>query len=395
MRPSFSRSLRALDAERGLRPLVLMGVVAALLGAWAAWSFTATITIYEISEHARVEARYPALPVDPPVAGEVVDNRLVLGRLVHRGEVLVRLDSTEQELELAELELRAASLRRQLAAVDEQIDAEQTSYVAAGVVARRAAAAATARRGFADTMSRISDEQEERTRTLSAADVVSRMDFLALQAQTQRRRQEARSGTLDAKTEAAARRLEELGHNARLKELERERAVLRGTLESTRIQVSRLEHEIEARTVRAASSGRVVQVVEAPAGTFVEAGRELGPIVSGDGVRVVADFAPAAVVGRIHPGQRADLRLDNYPWTQYGTVTLEVTRVASEPIDGVVRVEMQAEPAPGMSLEHGLTGVVEVEVERASPAVLVLRAAGQLLMSRSAGEPDSPSLARR
>ena len=34
---------------------------------------------------------------------------------------------------------------------------------------------------------------------------------------------------------------------------------------------------------------------------------------------------------------------------------------------------------PGIPLEHGLPGSTEVEVERVSPALLVLRAAGQFL----------------
>ena len=55
--------------------------------------------------------------------------------------------------------------------------------------------------------------------------------------------------------------------------------------------------------------------------------------------------------------------------------------MASEVRDGRVRVELTvaSEPPARLPLQHGLPGTVEVEVEQATPATLVLRAAGQLL----------------
>ena len=75
------------------------------------------------------------------------------------------------------------------------------------------------------------------------------------------------------------------------------------------------------------------------------------------------------------------MRLDAFPWAQFGTLPLRVTRVASEPRGGTLRVELQPllEGSFSAPLEHGLTGSVEVIVERLSPAVLALRAAGTRL----------------
>ena len=81
------------------------------------------------------------------------------------------------------------------------------------------------------------------------------------------------------------------------------------------------------------------------------------------------------------PGQPARLRLDGYPWAQYGLVKARVSSVASEVRDGLVRVELGIEPEvpAGIVLEHGLPGELEVEVETASPAMLVLRSVGKLV----------------
>jgi membrane fusion protein (multidrug efflux system) len=55
--------------------------------------------------------------------------------------------------------------------------------------------------------------------------------------------------------------------------------------------------------------------------------------------------------------------------------------VANEARDGAIRVELRLVPEAltTIPLQHGLPGTVEVEVERVSPAALVLRGVGQRL----------------
>jgi membrane fusion protein (multidrug efflux system) len=124
-------------------------------------------------------------------------------------------------------------------------------------------------------------------------------------------------------------------------------------------------------------------------GSVVRAGDRLAAIVPSGGLRAVADFLPASALGRVRPGQSARLRLEGFPWTRFGTVAAVVERVASEPLEGRVRVELRLVPdaAARIPLQHGLPGTVEVEVERLAPAELVLRAAGQLLVGHHAGDP--------
>jgi membrane fusion protein (multidrug efflux system) len=73
------------------------------------------------------------------------------------------------------------------------------------------------------------------------------------------------------------------------------------------------------------------------------------------------------------------MRLDGYPWTQYGSIEAAVSHVAGEVRDGTVRVELAVSPSVAVSapLQHGLPGSLEVEVERVSPAALVMRTAGR------------------
>ena len=79
----------------------------------------------------------------------------------------------------------------------------------------------------------------------------------------------------------------------------------------------------------------------------------------------MAEFLPAVALGRVRAGQPARLRLDSFPWTQYGSLATTVSRVASEVRDGRVRVELTvaSQPTARLPLQHGLRGTVEVEVE--------------------------------
>jgi hemolysin D len=123
-------------------------------------------------------------------------------------------------------------------------------------------------------------------------------------------------------------------------------------------------------------------------------GQRVGTILAADAqVRVRARF-PKEMVGMIRPGQTAQLKLDSYPWTIYGTVPARVTRVGTEPgitatpeaIPGTVRVELDLEKPTDQRIrvQHGLTATVEIEVARVSPFALLMRAIGEW----NAAEPE-------
>ena len=120
------------------------------------------------------------------------------------------------------------------------------------------------------------------------------------------------------------------------------------------------------------------------------AGFALAAIVPAGELRAVADYAPSAALGRVRRGQRAWLRLDGFPWTEYGKLAASVTSVASEPRSGLVRVELKVNPqsAPLIPLQHGLPGKLEIEVERVAPVELALRAVGKLLANRLEEPPE-------
>lgn len=122
-------------------------------------------------------------------------------------------------------------------------------------------------------------------------------------------------------------------------------------------------------------------------GGVIDSGHLIAQIVPAGALRVIAEFEPSTALGRVLSGQSAKVRFDGFPWTQFGTLRATAIRVASEPADGTIRVELEPDPssAPAIPMAHGLPGEVEIEVERISPVALVLRAAGKTLSSNVAG----------
>ena len=101
-------------------------------------------------------------------------------------------------------------------------------------------------------------------------------------------------------------------------------------------------------------------------------------------LKIVAYF-PLTAWGRIQPGQPARLRVNGYPWTQAGSIAAVVSNIAQETKSEQLRVELAILPdlESPMPLRPGLAGTAEVEVERVSPATLVLRAIGPRLTPRA------------
>lgn len=109
--------------------------------------------------------------------------------------------------------------------------------------------------------------------------------------------------------------------------------------------------------------------------------QETGQIVSATGRGTVIAQFPVETLGRIHRGQSALLRLDAVTEDEAVPIPAIVLDVAKDTQEGQGQVEVfpLPEAAARMPLQDNLTGRVEIEVERLSPAALVVRASGQLI----------------
>jgi membrane fusion protein (multidrug efflux system) len=377
----FATTRRTLETDgfRGTTLGVLL--VLGLLSAWGAWFFGAEVALYAVSDTARLEMSQAAHPVEAPVAGRVVATHLVLGQEVQSSGVLVELDATAQQLQLEEEQARVRALAPQLEALHTAIAAEEQALREARHAGRSALDEARARHREAAVAARTAEEEAELFTRLQGRNLSSQLDLLRANAEAQRRRAAADTLRLAVSRLDSDHRTQESDRQARLEGLRRDVTRLAGDMTTAAATVERLAHEIERRRVRAPMAGQLGEVAELRIGSVVREGDRLAAVVPRGDLQVVADFLPPSALGRIRSGQPARLRLQGFPWMQYGSLAARVSRVASEVRDGRVRVELCVDPgdASPIPLQHGLPGSVEVQVERVAPVTLVLRAAGKLL----------------
>ncbi len=378
---SFERTWRALDGDSPRAAALGIGFASLLLGGWLAWFAGGHIKVYEVSRKTGLEAASAAYPVATPIEGRVVDARLELGRRVAAGEVLVELDAEAERLALAQSAARLASLHVQVADLRPEIEAREAALAAYRRATTLLVRESHANAEEAKAQTRFAESQATTRRRLADRQFVTRevVDEAAAKAEAglaSVRARETNTSRLaqEAEVEIADRR-------AAIAELQRRLAELEGLVQAEEAQGAGIRQQIALCTIRAPLAGRLGRVETLRTGAVVQAGQILGTVVPDGTVHAVAWFGSPAV-GRIRPGQHARLRLDGFPWTQYGTVSARVDSVGNDPLGDQVRVELTLEPASAIPLGHGLSGVTEIEVERISPGRLVLRAVGRWLTTR-------------
>jgi membrane fusion protein (multidrug efflux system) len=387
----FSSTLRALEAEQPRRRgRVLLLLVLPVL--WGAWAALARIPVWEVTATARLEVDSATHPLTAVVGGRVVERKLSLGQEVRAGEVVVVLDAESQRRALAEKQARRQALVQQLAALQREIQVETRALLAFGESHDVAVEEAKARAAEAQTRAVFAQRRAETTRRLLMNRASKLEDYRRDTAEAEASRAVLSGLRLAVVRLGKERTVEEAQRRARLARLESDAKKLQGESAVEAAGIHRLEHDISLLVIRAPVDGRVGEVGEQRVGAVVRPGEKLGSVVPPGTPQAVALF-PAASVGRIHPRQPARLRLHGYPWAQYGTLAATVASVGNEPIEGRVRVELRLGPNQdtAIPLEHGLPGTAEIEVERAAPVELLLRAAGQLLLRRGPARQEGES----
>ncbi len=388
MATSFSRTCRSLANDSPRYALVIWSLVAALLVAWLCWLSFANVTTYELSMSARLEVARAAHPIAALLPAKFRSTSVRLGRHVEAGLVLVDFDASSERLRLEEEEARLRAIPPQLQALQKQLAEEQNAAEQAQRVAASAVEHARARYQEALATANFADENARRLEQLSASGRVAEIELLRARAEAVKARSAADARSFEIKRLEADSHGKSSERSASLEALRREVAELQGQSELAKASIARLRQEIEKHIIRAPVAGVIGEAPQLDVGAFVDEGGVLGSVVPSGNLRVVAEFVPEQVMGRVAPGQTARMRLDGFPWAQFGTLALKVERMASEIRGGRIRVELVPEPGQDLRLlQHGLPGSVEIAVERTTPLVLALRAAGQRL-SQSAQLPE-------
>jgi len=379
MAGTFEQTMRALRADRSRGAWLIGGVTAAMTLGWVLWMSLASVPVFESSNRARLEVLPAPNQLGALVAGRVVRVELQVGRRVAAGEVLVELDAATRKVDLQRAKDQLSALEPELTSLDREIAAEQTAVTAGDAAGRAAVREQIAKQREADEALAHAEAELARLTKLAEGGAVPTMDVDKAKAELKQRRTAREAMGHAADSLAAAEKERDAGRRARTAELDRQRAGVAGTVAAARSDIARLELEIERHLVRTPVAGVLGSVATLQPGSIVAEGTPIATVVPDGVLQAVAAFGPSSI-GRLAPGQSAKLKMDGFPWTRWGTVGAHVTRVANEVRDGSIRVELSLDPGAEIPLAHGMTAAIDVEVERVSPATLVLRS----LVNRSA-----------
>jgi membrane fusion protein (multidrug efflux system) len=386
MAQPFTRTLRSVAADSQRLALWSVVAVVVVLAAWIVWFVAARVSLFEVATDARLEATRAPHPLHSPVLGRVVEVHLEVGARVGAGDTLVVLETAVESSRLEELEQRLESLRAQRVS---QVEAQRADGLA---MEREERAEAAELKRAREMLREVAAELElarvdlERQRQLSARGLLPAAELDAAVALLDR---------LQAEHDAATTGVAELdwthqghaeGRAVRRSEHARKLAALDGEIAAAAAARSGREHDVQQRRIRAPVDGLVGEVSTVRPGSVVDEGELVAVVVPDGSLQIVATVGSARAIGRVRAGQRARLRLHAYPWVRFGQIEARVARVGLEAVDGGVRVELDAlEAPPAIPLQHGLEGTLEIEVDRLSPADLLLRVVGRAAAGASGG----------
>jgi multidrug resistance efflux pump len=378
MSNSFQRVTQSLQRDHARPPVLGLLVGAALLLAWLSWAFQARITRYEVSDSARLEVDRAAYPVDATSSGRLVASVLLLGRQVRAGEVLAELDSNAERLSLQQERARLGALQPQRAVLISQIASEEQGRTGERRVLAFSEEGARARYNEAEAQAVEAERQADRAARLESEGILAHAEAERAKAEAQSKRAAAENLKIAVSQLQPELQVREQERDLRQKQILADIAKLDADIATSTAAIQRLEYEIERRRVRAPISGRLGECAPVRPGAEIAEGQQLAVILPEGKVQLIAQFEPAAALGKIRPGQQATVRLYGFPWAQYGTIPAQVSSVAADIRDGKVRVELTLNPMARspIPLQHGLPGAVEVAIEQVSPAALLLRSAG-------------------
>ncbi len=376
MAVSFCRTLQAIEADRpvwrfaGLSSLVVLPLA-------LSWLLYANITVYEVSASAHLESLPQSVAAE--VEGKVVEQFLQIGLEVVKGQVLVRLDDQHILNLISESRNQIATAEMHIKALQNEVEGKEASLKSLAATQVPAVDRMKQELESARIEARLAQQILARTEALARSHAIAEEDLDAKRAGAETAASNVKKAELNLALAALDYTAREHIQIAELLTIRTELVKAEGELANARKQLDTRNAELKQRTIVSNLAGRVEEVVPFRVGNVVKPAEKLATIVPYETPRVIA-FLPVIAVGRVTTGQTARLRMHGFPWTQYGTVTAIVAAVGNEPADGKIRVELDiTESSTRIPLKHGQAATVEVAVERASPAMLILRAAGELL----------------
>ncbi len=349
--------------EPGQAPRWTLWAIAALCGVLLAWSLLARLDIVAVAEGRLVPQSYVKI-VQPADAGIVREILVREGERVDTGQVLVRLDSTENAADSTAVERELAAQQLQLRRIDAELGGAPMTAASADDPALLAEARAqyrAHRQALLDALAqehqageraakelvaaRATERKLERTlpsyeRTAAAYEKLAGQQLVGtLQAEEQRRlateqaqdlaAQQATVAGLEAAVGQSGRRAAQL-RSSYASELHALRVETVQKLTQLEQQRAKLAYRQQNLALRAPQGGTVKELATTTVGAVVQPGTVLLSLVPANEPLRAEVAVQNPDIGFVRAGQRVRLKLAAYPFQKYGMLDGTVETVMAD-----------------------------------------------------------------
>lgn len=331
---SSSPSPAAPAPKRSRRGLVIVGIFALLVGG-GVLAYRAMTAGDEDTDDAQVTA--DTVPVGTRVAGQIMKVHIMENQLVKKGQLLAEVDDADYKARVKQAEAELATAQAQAQAADAQVRVVEAS-AQGGLLSAKAAVSgssvgvgsaaaqeASARAALlrAQTEARKAEIDLNRTRELLAANAVpqERLDsaqiaFDSAQAALAQARAQV-AVAQESKAAAKSRVREAQGRLSQSSPIDAQNAAARAQADLAHARVRSSEAQLDlaqlqlSHTRITAPADGIAARLSVHEGQLVSVGQQVIALVP-VATYVVANFKETQI-GRMRPGQRADIEVDAFP----------------------------------------------------------------------------------
>nr|MBP9113639.1 HlyD family efflux transporter periplasmic adaptor subunit [Polyangiaceae bacterium] len=325
----FEMSLSSLR-DRDSATRVLTALMVLLTMGWAGWMFFGTIPVYATSTSARIEVEKRSNRIDAPSPGRLLTVFAKLGANVEANDVLFVIDHELEKKKIEEHRGRLSMIEPEMQVLERVLQARGEVIAESNREMKSAVDEGKARERSGASASALADDEAVRVKKLYATGTLTEVEWLRSLSEADRKRAEKQALSVGVERIRGEFRTRVSYEKTKIEELRRELLALDTQRRSLEANLAVLETEVQKRIVRAPLAGVIAELGEVNVGGVVKEGDRLCSILPDGALRAVGQFDPSESLGRIKKNQSAQIRLDAFPWGQYGTVRAKVTETARE-----------------------------------------------------------------
>ncbi|MBY8967132.1 HlyD family efflux transporter periplasmic adaptor subunit [Algiphilus sp. NNCM1] len=318
----FARTIPYRPGHAG-RLLLLLIVLVVSFCAWASWA-----TIEEqVRSPGKVVVSSSSQVVQAVDGGQLSELHVDEGDLVEKGELLARIDPARFQARAAETRAKIRGLKATIARLEAELNGRAIQFPSE--VQEDQALVLAQRNLYERRRQQLRESQESLRRSLDLAQ--SELEALESLAETG---DAARSEILRARREVSELRGELANkRNEYRQEAQEQLTNARSELDQTLEVFKQRQEALLATELRAPMSGKINNISFSTIGAVLQAGDEVLEIVPSDEPLIVEARVSSADVAFIRSGLPANVKLDAYDFTIYGSLKGEVTYISADTIE--------------------------------------------------------------